>query len=57
MQQDPLLPGTGLRRGNGGKKGARIGMGRIAIEFIGFGNLHNFAKIHNRDPVGDILNH
>jgi len=57
MQQNSLLPGTGLRRGNSGKKSLRIRMGRIAVEFISSGNLNNFTEIHNRNTVRYVLHH
>ena len=41
----------------GGDEGLGVGVTRIGVNFIRRGHLDDFAEIHHRNAVGNMLNH
>ena len=47
--------GGGVGHGDGGKQGLGVGVLGIPVDFFRRGQLHDFAQIHDGDPVGDVF--
>src|SRR5262245_42484800 len=57
LQQLPLPPGVRPRDGDRRKQRAGIGVPWIGEQFVRGCSLDDATEIHDRDPVGDVLDH
>ena len=47
----------GIGNGNGGNQSLGVSVTRVVIEFIGWGQFHNLAKVHDGNAVGNVFNY
>ncbi|MNC39681.1 hypothetical protein D3C75_883510 [compost metagenome] len=52
-----LLFNGRIGNGNSRQQGLGVRMKRIRVQFLAFRQFHNFALVHHRHPVADMLDH
>lgn len=57
LEDNALALEMGVRVGHGGYERLRVGVAAVLKELLGVGDLHDLAEVHDRGPVGDVLDH
>ncbi len=55
LQDNPFLSLRRIRNRDSRQKRFRVGVARVCKQLVALCQLHDFAQVHDRDPVADML--